>query len=431
MASKRRRVSCMLAVVLVGGFLAVLLLGAVGLWVGLAARSAAEVWPQGIAALEIPEPALPVDPVARERLDELLELIPDGISSSDLQDALAQEGPPPADLALLEELDPALPVMDALVECSGLGLEPLRLDQEGPHLIDVMHLSRHRLARAWRYAEQERSDEALAEMMRTARLGLMLEQAGGHLLAAMVGLAISDMALSEMVELVAWEHPPSPAILAALASELDAARRLPTAMDRAILSECIGGEALLDEMRWWSRDQIWATSSFGDPGEPPELVEPGGPECCFLIYDADRTIQLARQRCQRVAAAVAMPGSLRVLPDHEPLRDSSRLDVGSLVDNPVGRILLDISMPSYGGFMEKDDALRSRRALVAAWLGVKRWQLEHPGEEPPPSLDELVPRYLIEVPLDPWDGEPVAYDPGEGKLSVALCEEGTLVALEL
>jgi hypothetical protein len=81
--------------------------------------------------------------------------------------------------------------------------------------------------------------------------------------------------------------------------------------------------------------------------------------------------------------------------------------------------------------MEKDDALRSRRALVTAWLGVKRWQLEHPGEEPPPSLDELVPRYLIEVPLDPWDGEPVAYDPGEGKLSVALCEEGTLVALEL
>ncbi len=431
MAHNRRRVSCLMAVILLGGSLAVLTLGGVGLWVGLAARSAAEIWPAGIPPLQPPEPALPEDPAARAQLDRLLELVPDGIDSDELREALEQRGPPPAELVLSKELDEALPIMDALVERSGLRLEPLRLDQEGPRLIEAVHLSRHRLARAWRYAEQGRSDEALAEMMRTARLGLLLEHAGGNLLAPMVGLAISEMALGEIVELVAWEPPPSPAILAALAAELEAARRLPTAMDSAIVSECTGGELLFDEMRWWSREQVWATSSFGDPSEPAVAAEQGGPECCFLIYDADRTIQMLRQRCLRVAAAVGQPGSQREVPAFEPLRDTARFDPGSLVDNPVGRILLDISMPDYGGFMARDDAVRSRRALIAAWLGVKRWQLEHPGEEPPVSLEELVPRYLSEVPLDPWDGKPVAYDPGGGTLSVALCKEGTLEAMEL
>lgn len=407
MSATRSRVRWLLIPMVLAGVALLGLLVVAGAWAGWSTKRAAEVWPSGVAPLEPPDPALPVDVDARIRLDRMMELAPDALDNGALGDALQVEGPPAPELP--DGLGPAFGAMDALVESSGLQMESWGFIDEVPPIIDLLALARARLVRAWRYAEAERPDEAVAEVLRTARLGLLLEHGGGNLLSAVVGVAIGEEALGELMELIAWEHPPSPAMLATVTAELEAASLLPSGLEGSILGECGASEDLYDQMRWWSREQLFASTGPGLATAPVEPVVPGGRECCFPFYDADRTIQMVRHRCRIVAAMALVPGSQRQLPVFDYLAASGPRELGAWLDNPVGRILLDIGTPSYAGFMDREDQLRSRRAVLLAWLGLQRWLRDHPGTDPPASLDELVPAYLSQVPIDPWDGLPVAY----------------------
>ncbi len=411
-ATARSKLAMGALLTLILGFALAVCVG-VGVWVILSAHNAAKIWPEGIPAFEASEPALPVDPSARAKLDALFEAIPDDVGSKVDNDVLEPVGPTdPDDMAPPGELLRALRAMDALVDCSGIAIEPWLLHEDAPPFIELLHLTRFRLARSWRYAEQDRSDEALAEMLRTLRLGVMLQHAGDSLLTAMVGLTISDLALQEIVELVAWERPPGPAMMAALAAELDAVAALPPGVPGAVLGECAGAEALYDEMRWWSRAELFAQADpVAGPASERERRDPGqGRECCAFVYDADRTIQLLRQRCLAIVATGELPGSQRSAPRPEALWEPSVWRPGQYLDNAVGRILLDISTPSYGSFFEREDSVRSRLAVVSTWVAVQRYLREEAGAEAPASLDSLVPGLLAEVPVDPWDGKPVRYD---------------------
>jgi hypothetical protein len=409
MASSSNRLRWLLVLFLLGGGLVALVLVGLGVWAGFAVTRASAVWPAELAPEVVPEAPLPVDPDARVRLDRLMELVPEDLDNADLGHALEAIGPP--DHRLPDGVGPALEAMDAVVECSGLQMESFGFTGEVPPVLDLMAIARARLVRSWRYVEADRPDEAAAEMLRAARLGLLLEKGGGNLLSAVVGTAIVDESLNELVELVAWEVPPSLAMLATIAAEIEASSGLPSGLQHSILGECRGAEGLYDEMRWYSREELFATADPLAVGTPEGPERSGDGDCCFPFYDADRTIRLARHRCQLVAAMAQMPGSQRRVPEFEALSASGPTQLGAWLDNPIGRILLDVSTISYEGFMAKEDALRSRRAVVLAWLGLQRWLRDHPQADPPESLAALVPRYLSAVPVDPWDGSTLSYDP--------------------
>jgi len=405
------------------GLLLAGLLALAGGWALWSATRAAAVWPEDQEPLTMREPALPLDPEAPARFAEMVELIPSTLDNAELGDALEAEGLPQDEVLLPDELQPAIVAMDALVESSGLRLEPWSIDQGPPPMLELLALSRARLLRAWRYADAGRSDEAMAEMLRTARLGLMLEHSDCSLLSTMVGLAIGDEALDEILELAAWEQPPSPQLLAAATREIEAAAALPSGFEGAVLGECQGAEDLYDRMRWWSREQLMATTEPSLTSLPERPPEPGGRECCFPVYDADRTIQMVRERCRAVAAAARAPQPERSIPSFETLAGKGPLQVGAWLDNSVGRVLLDISTPSYGAFLERGDALATRRAVAVAWLGVVRWQRGHPGRPGPAALQGLVPEILSELPVDPYDGEPVVLDAEQGVVHAARASE--------
>jgi len=422
MAASRTRAAWLMIPLVLAGIVALFLLLILVAWAAWSTVQVSAIWPEDVAPLVAPEPALPVDPDARVRLDEMIARVPDTLDNSALGDALSTTGPPSDDLLLPDGLDPAITAMDTLLESSGLQMESWGFNDEIPPFLDVLALARARLVRSWRYTQVERSDEALAEMLRVARLGLMLEHGGGNLLSAMVGQAISDEALSEIVELVTWVQPPSDAMLAVLAAELEAAVLLPSGLEGAILGECRGAEGLLEDLRHQSYSELFATVEPGGLAESDAPSGMPGRECCFPFYDADRTIMLARQRCHTLAASSLQPGSQRQVPDWEPLQSASWLEPGTKLDNPVGRIMLDLATPSYAGFFDKVDRLRSRRALLVAWVGVQRHLRAHPEaeSEAPASLATLVPSFLARVPTDPWDGAPVSYDPQQRVLWTTL-----------
>jgi hypothetical protein len=56
---------------------------------------------------------------------------------------------------------------------------------------------------------------------------------------------------------------------------------------------------------------------------------------------------------------------------------------------------------------EVDPGIRVQSDLARTALAIERFRL--PTDELPAHLEELVPRYLAQVPLDPFDGQPVRY----------------------
>ncbi len=70
-------------------------------------------------------------------------------------------------------------------------------------------------------------------------------------------------------------------------------------------------------------------------------------------------------------------------------------------------LLLDYLTPAFGRVLQSNDRRTASRRATTIMLALERFRLDHGGY--PVSLDELVPGYLAELPLDPWAGEPFRY----------------------
>lgn len=85
-------------------------------------------------------------------------------------------------------------------------------------------------------------------------------------------------------------------------------------------------------------------------------------------------------------------------------------EVAQLADEPLANLRYPISMVSFswiqGGATAVNQAIAGRDSARAA-VAIERFRLRH-GERPR-TLDSLVPEFLPEVPLDPFDGKPLRF----------------------
>ncbi len=90
---------------------------------------------------------------------------------------------------------------------------------------------------------------------------------------------------------------------------------------------------------------------------------------------------------------------------------------------PFWHFVIRRSQPSCGGTAILDLRLPAHLDLARTAIAVERYRLAMGGV--PEQLDQLVPRYLKEVPLDPFDGKPLRYKRTEpGYLVYCILEDG-------
>ncbi len=77
--------------------------------------------------------------------------------------------------------------------------------------------------------------------------------------------------------------------------------------------------------------------------------------------------------------------------------------------NELGEELAHTWTRNMHGFMRCGVGIMTRTNLVRAWIAVERCRTDH--GTPPQALADLVPRYLDAVPIDPWDGAPIRFNP--------------------
>ena len=97
--------------------------------------------------------------------------------------------------------------------------------------------------------------------------------------------------------------------------------------------------------------------------------------------------------------AARLPGTRRMARFHEIRQEVEGLSALHTVVKAL--------VPMMGRIAERDLVFRTRLDLARTALAVERYRLA--SRTLPATLDVLVPQYLKEVPLDPFDGRPIRY----------------------
>ena len=148
------------------------------------------------------------------------------------------------------------------------------------------------------------------------------------------------------------------------------------------------------------------------PDGPPKSAETDSmdlqarriPANCF--YDPWRSAATFRDVMETVVAEAAKPR-----PQRSPDRlDPDRLLHGGPVYNAIGFGLLQMSMPTIQSIVDIGDRQLALRRLSATMIAL-RMAFDRDGKLPATLNDLVTTGLLDQVPIDPFDEQPVRYDP--------------------
>ncbi|MGE9268187.1 MAG: hypothetical protein ACQKBY_08820 [Verrucomicrobiales bacterium] len=83
--------------------------------------------------------------------------------------------------------------------------------------------------------------------------------------------------------------------------------------------------------------------------------------------------------------------------------------------NLIGKLLMKLSHPTQESYLSRIFLIETHEKLTRIALVLRAYQLEHEGALPE-TLAALSPRYLAQIPLDPYVDKPFHYDPARKRL---------------
>ncbi len=189
--------------------------------------------------------------------------------------------------------------------------------------------------------------------------------------------------------------------MSAVALSVEQAMRRPPAVEAAIVSECIFLENSYSALG----------NSAQDAGERLE----GEPFTSSYQFDLVKTRDFARSRCFRWLKTARKAPHKRKWPATIHLfRDAPT--VGRYFDNPVGRVLIEMTKVPWQRFIEDSDHLRAKRARLRLLLALAQWRSANGGTNPE-ALTDLSPDYLKTIPGNEMTGRGFDYDPQSGLIA--------------
>ncbi|MFT4979534.1 MAG: hypothetical protein ACI8S6_005445 [Myxococcota bacterium] len=355
------------------------------------AESAAR-WPT--PADEPPIDVLPLRPTddGWRALEPLLADI-DREVEEDLREAIMTPGPlidPGGWVAVADQLDG---LDEALVHptITSPGIETF--DDPFPELGEVLSLGRALCLRGWTSFESGMYTEAIDDMLATDLLGRRIAAGGQTVISVMTGVALQDIALTELDELLAVI--PDPEAHAHAAAGLAVERSASRVRD-VLLRECIMFEQVFSQ---FETNPALLTQTAGPDGE---VSEPGiAAQLNRFRYDHDATVAQLRQNCRREHDRLALPSGERG--ERAPLVPQGA--EGELY-NQIGCALLGMGGPDYGVMVDRELRAQLHRDGLRLLTAARRHALAHDGQLPASSA-VLVGTYLPGPVIDSFTGAPL------------------------
>ena len=267
-----------------------------------------------------------------------------------------------------------------------------------PWLSNSLEMARLSAVRVRNFARQDNDEAAMDEAVRIVRFGHHLEGGKGLIVTYLVGTAVKQMGLSEVIELVPAGRVP-PGRLRQVAAELARYQADPRSLADALRAEYGFGRIVVEKV---------ASREF-DAGAVLGFRPSRADSLRMLFFKPNRTRRLMAEAFREMVRAAPMHRSEMPDLDRFPAAamDETRFFNGNYVGGQVCRAYV-------GNMMGMTDLKCTTNVQVAAarvLLAMKAFKLEK--GRLPATLDELVPGYLDAVPLDDFDGKPLRYNPAK------------------
>jgi hypothetical protein len=283
-----------------------------------------------------------------------------------------------------------------------------------PYLTHVREFSRWLSVSAQYRASVGDYEGAVRDLERTLDMADIISR-GGTMINHLVTCACDAIAASAAWN-IATRHDLPPAALERLTQtflhHLDSAEpfveamRSESMMGDAIVSLVYGGEGIVENL-----GALGSGGSGGGPSSPvSHLVNP-------LVRMAGSSPAATRRNLtacyQHMVAIADKPYSKSVQDEYDAfdrdlysLREHPHRIVTSMRD-PVGYLLASMLLPALSRAHSKEASRNATFGAMATFCALQRYQKETGAL--PESLDQLVPRYLPSVPIDPFDGNTIHY----------------------
>lgn len=237
--------------------------------------------------------------------------------------------------------------------------------------------------------------EALEEAFHLVHFGHRVAGGQGPVIHYLVGLAIKSLGVQGMVRCLRADNFEA-AQLKRLADEVGRYRANDDALRDAYRAEYVlfrnaleglarGDEEALEALEWRSSSWThWRPFFFLQ-----QTKRWLGEDLRVLIRNA------AMRRKDR--EALDLDGKYGVVEEQKQL----------LLSNGAGRVMLHLLLPNFEKTLGERDKEAWGMSALQTLLALKQFQLQN--GRLPASLAELVPLFLKDIPIDPYDGEPVRY----------------------
>ncbi len=170
------------------------------------------------------------------------------------------------------------------------------------------------------------------------------------------------------------------------------------------LSRAVAGASEADS---WTRALIGERCIIIAMHARPELVQDAiGPSPRQLVINAQKELGLTDRSGIAFLKLMDRLMQVRQLPPHQRLNAAAEVDKARNALPKTFFLIHDVA-PNAVSVVRWELAETARLATASCGLAVERYRLAHGAL--PETLRDLVPTYLPDVPLDPFDGKPLRY----------------------
>ncbi len=361
-------------------------------------------WQRGEAAKKWPtladEPPLALKPALLPEDELAWKLILEAIErydadSDEAQDQLSGIGMPPNASVWAHQQVPLARIKQAMTRPGLRTPYRERFEDAVPDVLPLMQIGRNQVLRGWESAEAGLLLEAVDDMLLADTFGSRLIDGSEDLIIVMIGIALTEIALEELEELIAVVSLEERAVFARALAGLRANRPQSTsATARGVTRDCIMFEATYRELG--ERPELLLSEMSMDGQVTPHPIQS---RIIAFRYDADATIAQHRRVCRAAVRRMASMPYEQEETYAPPIQPSGFY-------NDVGSIMLNIVAPDFTRFAEQERTTSVHRSGLAVLLAVRLHVADHGTL--PVTLEALVPEYLPSVPVDPFTGKPMA-----------------------
>ena len=253
-----------------------------------------------------------------------------------------------------------------------------------------------------------RHTEAVKDCIMALKFGDLIQKDAACLINYLVGIMTIQLALEQAQDL-AKDTRISPKELTMLSQSLEMIRTFDRGLVLSINSEYRMAANVIDQLQD-SKGQKDLQESIGLDLKIARFL-PKHAKGANYFFQPNRSKQMFADFYQKMIRNTSLPYAEGKSYDKKNI---GRDKLGLLRPNAIGRLLLNVFVP--GVIKAVGNKWQTECNFVGTKLVVACNRFQRDKGRWPDALGELVPDYLVEVPRDPFDGQPFRYSAEKGRV---------------